>query len=468
MELIEDSRDWCNEQFASADFGNISRARRAALMLRRALERPGGRLTGVFVDRAEQQAAYNFVEGSTAPAAITQALAEATLRQLSDEPFVFVPVDGTSLTLTDRSGTKGFGSIGMRQLPTRGLKVIDALAVRRDGTTLGLLDLEWWSRAPRKRGSRARRRRLNQTEMHHWVEAIERVRSRFSGSSCVPWFLLDAEGDASIVLRSLVGSGCHFTVRVSQRARPVVQGPSRTTALGRHMQRRPVIGTRTIVVPEAPGRRARLAVLDVRSARVWLELPAHERSGRTVVGLHVVWAREHRAPRGEKPIEWMLLSDRPTATFEQACEVLDSYRQRWRIEEFHRAWKSVCRVEDTQLRANDHVMRWATLLAAVAARAEQLKQLARTQPETLASEVFNDVEIRALIALKRKYKKRTETIPDTVPTIGTAVLWLAEIGGYQGKSAGGPPGAVTIGRGLERHAAWAEAFAYREESEGKT
>lgn len=468
MELIESARDWCQEQFASADFGNVSRARRAALMLRRALERPSGLMTEVFDKGAERQAAYKFVEGSTAPAAITQALAEATLRQLAQEPYVFVPVDGTSLSLTDRGATKGFGSIGNSHLPTRGLKVIDALAVRRDGTTLGLLDLEWWSRAPRKSCSRARRRRLGLTETQHWVDAIERVRARFLAAACVPWFVIDSEGDASAILRSVVGARCHFTIRVSQRERPVVQGPTRTTPLGRHMQRRPVIGSRVVVVPEAPGRRARIAALDVRASRVWLDVPAHERSGRELISVSVVWAREQRAPYGEKPIEWMLLTDRAAGSFEEATEILDSYRQRWRIEEFHRAWKSLCRVEDTQLRAKDHVVRWATLLAAVATRAEQLKQLARNKPEMLASEVFNDVEIRALIAMKRKQKKRTEIVTDDVPTIATAVLWLAELGGYTGKSSGGPPGAITIGRGLERHAIWADAFATSEELRRKT
>lgn len=55
MKLIEDTRDWCREQFASAEFGNVSRARRAAVMLRRALERPAGRLTDAFSHGAEQQ-----------------------------------------------------------------------------------------------------------------------------------------------------------------------------------------------------------------------------------------------------------------------------------------------------------------------------------------------------------------------------------------------------------------------------
>lgn len=468
MELIADPRDWCREQFASADFGNVSRARRASSMLRRALESPGGRITDVFADAAEQQAAYNFVEGVTPPKAITEALAGATLRQLEDEPFVFVPVDGTSLSLTDRTGKKGFGSIGKRSLPTHGLKVIDALAVRRDGTTLGLLDLEWWSRVPRRDGSRARRRRLGVTETQHWVDAIERVRGRFSGHSCTPWFVIDSEGDAAPILRSVAGAPCHFTIRVSQRERPVVRGPTRRTPIGRYMQRRPIIGTRVLVVTEAPGRRARIAALDVRVARVLLELPDREHSARTAIFVTVVWARERRAPRGEKPIEWMLLTDRSAVSFDEASEIIDSYRQRWRIEEFHRAWKSVCRVEDTQLRAKDHVLRWATLLAAVATRVEQLKQLARTKPDTPASDVFTDIELRALIAFKRKHRKRTETIPDDVPTIATAVRWLAELGGYQGKSSGGPPGAVTIARGLERHAIWADAFAYSEELRRKT
>ncbi len=40
-------------------------------------------------------------------------------------------------------------------------------------------------------------------------------------------------------------------------------------------------------------------------------------------------------------------------------------------------------------------------------------------------------------------------IPDVVPTIEQATRWVAEIGGYTGKSSGRPPGSITIRRGLE-------------------
>lgn len=68
-------------------------------------------------------------------------------------------------------------------------------------------------------------------------------------------------------------------------------------------------------------------------------------------------------------------------------------------------------------------MKWATLLAAVAVRVERLKYLARNEPDTPATIELSTYELRALVLLKKREKKRTE---------------------------GGPPGAVTIGRGLAR------------------
>jgi hypothetical protein len=100
------------------------------------------------------------------------------------------------------------------------------------------------------------------------------------------------------------------------------------------------------------------------------------------------------------------------------------------------------------------------MLASVALRIEKLKHLARTQPDAPASVGFTDLEITALRSAKiRLFKKRTEVIPGTIPTIATAVLWVAQWGGYTGKSAGGPPGSTTIGRGLQRLIPFAEGYA---------
>jgi hypothetical protein len=86
----------------------------------------------------------------------------------------------------------------------------------------------------------------------------------------------------------------------------------------------------------------------------------------------------------------------------------------------------------------------------VAIRIERLKRLARTTPDEPADIELTNDEIRVLRFYKRETKKRTEVIPDTMPTIAQAVLWIAQMGGYMDQSSGAPPGAITIGRGLER------------------
>ena len=88
------------------------------------------------------------------------------------------------------------------------------------------------------------------------------------------------------------------------------------------------------------------------------------------------------------------------------------------------------------------------MLAAVAVRIERLKLLSRKEPERPASDEFSPTELQAIVLLRFGNKARRQVPEGTVPTIKQAVQWLAEIGGYTGKSSGGPPGSVTIGRGL--------------------
>ena len=165
-------------------------------------------------------------------------------------------------------------------------------------------------------------------------------------------------------------------------------------------------------------------------------------------------------PQGEDPVDWLLLTSRSVTTLKAARAVVLGYTFRWRIEEFHTSWKSGhCNVEDSQLRSEEAIRKWAIVLAAVASRVERLKLLARQNPTLPADLEFSEVELHALILLKRRSKKKNETIPDSAPSIYQATLWLAELGGYTGKSSGGPPGTITISRGLAKVRAAADAIA---------
>jgi hypothetical protein len=170
------------------------------------------------------------------------------------------------------------------------------------------------------------------------------------------------------------------------------------------------------------------------------------------MSVRVVWTHEDgTTPAGEKPLDWMLLTNAPIESLQAARDIVAGYTMRWRIEEFHRTWKTgTCDVESTQLRSRNAVIRWATILSVIAARVERIKRLGREHPDRPATDELSAVEIEVLIALKRRIKKRSEEIPDATPTISQAARWLADLGGYTGKSSGGPPGSITIRRGFER------------------
>lgn len=458
MHAVLSNHDWAFEVFGNARLGNAQRPVRAVCMLRRTLEHAAGCITEVFKDSAERQGAYDFVEGPVAPSLLMDAVAAATLRAVSDDEFAYAVMDGSSLTLTDRLKKKGFGSIGKRDLPTRGLKVVTTLIVTSEGVPAGLCDQQWWWRGARSPLSRCERRKLGVTEIRHLVDAVYATREQFAKHAphtrmCI---VIDREGDCSAVMKSAAEAGSYI-IRASQNHRVLREHAH--TNLWAAMRRRHLLTTREVDVPAAPGRSARRAVLAIRSAVLTLDLPDRATGKRFQQKVGAVWALERRPPRGEDAIEWMLLTTEDVSAPEAAEKVLDGYCLRWRIEDFHRAWKSGhCDVESTQLRHRDHVIRWATFLAVTASRVEQLKHLARTNPDAPASIALSEIEIEGLIAARRRARTRKQSVPDAMPTIAIAVQWIAELGGYTGKSSGGPPGTVTIGRGLQWLVVWSAAY----------
>ena len=140
-----------------------------------------------------------------------------------------------------------------------------------------------------------------------------------------------------------------------------------------------LLGAYELELTAKPGRTARTASVTLRAVDIVLTLkdPA---SGKTVsVKLSAVNAREMgTCPQGEDPVDWLLLTNRSVTTLKAARAAVLAYTFRWRIEEFHKSWKSGhCNVEDSQLRSEEAIRKWAIVLAAVASRVERLKLLAR-------------------------------------------------------------------------------------------
>jgi len=439
---------WARELVGGAKLGDARRDQRLLRLLTAAEKRPDGRVSATMVEKAERQAAYDFLEHeSVEEGSVTRAICAGGMRLCAKHAEVLVAVDGSSLTLTDGAEEKDFGSVGDRRHGRRGLKVISALGMTPAGQTIALVAQEWWARqgrAPKK----SKPRPLEERESHRWhraVEAAEQLAVEHARKTKLH-FLMDREADASLLMQRLMHGNHHFTIRANG-TRNVLDLKGKRVNVRAFLAKKAPCAQYQLDVPGRGGRRPRKATMELRFASVQLVMRDRHEHKQETMTVSVVWAKE--VSPSPEPLDWMLYTTKPVDNAKQARATVQRYAYRWRIEDFHRAWKGGgCNVERMQLRSKAAAIKWATVLAVVAARAQQLKQAARETPDEPASAYFSSDELEALIMLKRSYKAKNETIPDAPPNIEVAVRWVADLGGYIGPK-NGPPGATVIGRGLQ-------------------
>jgi hypothetical protein len=457
---VQTTQEWAIEEFKGASFKDRRVRGRLIQMAAGVARHPAGRVTEVFASGADRQGAYGLLESvDVAPEQLAAGAFTACARRSSKHKFVFVPVDGTSLRLVDHAAAKDFGSVGSHRNRARGLKVMNAMALSPDGVPLGLTAQRWWARPHRKRRKHRDFRSPEQKETQHWLAAIRHTKEVMAAAAPATkcWLQLDREGDAWPTLVELQGEHW-FTVRSGQNRRVVLPG-GRKTKLREALATLPVQDTFTMEVRPSGARKGRVGKFTIRACTVTLDLQNRHSDRRFTMEVNVVRVRESgTTPRTEKPIEWVLLTNHPIDTLEDLRQVVHGYSMRWRIEEMHRTWKSGCRVEETQLRSTQAVIKWATISAAVAIRIERIKQLSRETPSRPASDEFSDAEIRAVGLLLFEKDVEKHIPKGTVPTIERVTHWIAQLGGYTGKSSGGPPGSITIKRGLDQVLAVAKAL----------
>lgn len=372
-----------------------------------------------------------------------------TAETVAERDIVLCIGDTTFLDYGSITAKKeGYGPIGKGG---NGLILHSALAIEpQNGQSLGLLWQKLWNReakpkppqdeTPTQKKQRqaaarkeARNRPFEQKESYKWVEALTTVENLVSQHARVI-HVFDREGDITEIFdktRQLKHAG------VIVRAAHNRSLDSDSERLWSKLEAQPINFEQEIELPQTQKRPPRQTKLAIRFCAVNLRAP-YRFDNRDPLRVYAVYATEIDCPEGEIPVEWMLLTTQVVADIQTASTILRWYSYRWRVEEYHKIFKSGCQVERYRLAA-DGMKTLIGFLSVIAVELLRLTYLHRTQPSASAIEILNPLELRILKAKSPKLPK--------VLTVSWAVEAIARLGGYLEHRSKTPIGIQVLWRG---------------------
>jgi len=396
-------------------------------------------------DWPDLKAAYRFLNHADVTPDLIQSTHRQQTRALCSKHKVVLGLqDCTELDFTRRLATQGLGPIGDGR--GRGMLQHSTLAVTPDGHVLGVLHQIFRNRVPAPEGETRQERRERPKESDFWHESVEAIGSLGPHPRLV--HVADRGGDDFSMMVSCAAHGVGFLIR-AQHDRCVNGGSDK---LWSYMQSRAAAGYRDVPVPARDGQPARVARLAVHFDRVRLDPPKGDPRFTQPLEVWVVYVVEKNPPKGVEPIEWMLLTSEAVDSLASACERVDWYACRWIIEEWHKAEKTGCQLEASQLKEAEAIQCLASFVAVIAVRMLQLRDLA--QMATASATQDRDPSADRPEALRAVVPYSWLFVVACLAKCGPEALtphqfWLtiAKQGGYIGRKGDGPPGWQVIWRG---------------------
>jgi hypothetical protein len=433
--------------------------------------RPGSSLPQACQSWAALKGGYRFfAHPDTSVANLLPALVLPPARLAARCHDVLIPHDSTSFNFTSLTKATGLGFLN-DSTTAKGIHLHSSLLLAPDCRLLGIGHLHFWVREHfrSETDDEIRSLPIEQKESFKWLLGVRAARAAvLAGGALLPRrprliHVMDREGDVHEVFAEIKKLGDQAVIRCAQnrsvtpeqpeQAKQPEQSeqakqpeqPDKADYAKQQVARQKVLGTMELQVP-LKGGGYRKALVEVRSARVRLSPNEKKHRGRKPLSLGLIEVREiSKPPVGEKAAQWWLWTTLPARTLKQVCRVLKIYRARWRLEEYHRAMKTGCKVEKLRLQSAEKLMKAITLAAQVAVRAVRLRDQVKQAPTSSCRECLKDEEWQTLFAREHGREWREE---DGVPTAEEAMRWLGRLGGHLGRKRDGLPGPEVLARGL--------------------
>ena len=188
----------------------------------------------------------------------------------------------------------------------------------------------------------------------------------------------------------------------------------------------------------------RLVKQGIKVKKIELDSPTR-RPHLDKVAVWAIQAQEKNPPKGKAPIQWLILTDYPVNSLEDAKKILYYYTIRWDIEIFFKVLKSGCEVEEVRLETLDRLKPCLAFYMSIACRIMFLLKIGKTYPDLPCDILFSAPEWQVVYIFIHREKP-----PQTPPSLGEIIRCIAQLGGYLNRKNDPPPSPKVMWIGIQK------------------
>lgn len=426
--FISDVQTWSESTFGKCTLGDARRTRRLVKMAASLARNTGQSVVKSIDDDSQVEGAYRLLRNTQI---LSQDIAEggfyATAALARNEGTLLALEDTTSLSFR-HSVAEELGYIGPTSQKKKGMQVHSVLLLNaRSKETLGLIEQTRWCRQASQFDSKNQRaaQDYRDKESFKWQRSSEAMAERLGDTMKHTISVCDRESDVYEYMHYKVSTEQRFVLRTHYNRKL----DATAVKLFDTVRDLEGAGAYEVAIEQKGGRPARTATMELAYAPVRVLAPDRKQRDFSPIELTVVRCRE--ISKCPQPVEWILLTTEQVKSAEDARRIVGYYEARWKIEEFHKAWKSGgTQIEKSRLQSVGNLERMAVILAFIAVRLLQLREVVRLDKELISKDCSHILTESQWRLLWRKQEKKAYR-KKSLPTIEWAYYALARLGGWK-------------------------------------
>ena len=337
--------NWCSNELGSVKLGDDRLNRRLLLVANDLLNNPSEPIHAACGSWSEAKAAYRlFDNDKLQDLALLQIHQKETINRLSKSKEILLAIqDTTVLNYTHHPKKKGIHKINKNpgfEKPSIGCFLHNALLMTESGLPLGLLDQKIYQHDIEEKTDH-KRRPITEKQSFRWIESLKTTKSLCLEKTVVT--IADRESDIFDLFVEAKEIDAKILIRAT-KDRILIEDDRIHQTLWPHMRDAPIRGVQKIQLPARHNKPERMVSLEIKYSEIIIKPPKRSPSAKgkflSPVTMQAVWLYEPNPPPNIEPLEWMLLTNMPVDSLEDAINMGKWYRIRWQIECYHRILKS--------------------------------------------------------------------------------------------------------------------------------